>query len=299
MVHISYLQTMTTKGIIQRVKQIELKTLKKTNSVFLGEYHSSFKGRGMTFSEIRPYQFGDDVRKMDWNKTARFNEPFVKIFEEERELMLMLLVDVSASMHFGTVQKYKRELVAELCATLGFSAIKNNDKVGLILFSDKVETFIPPKKGKSHILRIIRELVDFQPKKAETNFDVALDFFLNTIKRKSIAFLISDFEGNIHEKTMKIAAKKHDLTAIRIYDDKEKQFPDVGLLQVQDLDTGKWIWVNTSSVKTRRKYEEYYLKLEQNIKSIFKNSGAGFLNIETDDDYYKMLLNYFKTHNNR
>jgi len=290
---------MTTSEIIKKVKQIELKSLKKTNSVFLGEYHSSFKGRGMTFSEIRPYQYGDDVRKMDWNKTARFNEPFVKVFEEERELTLMLLVDVTASMNFGTSKQIKRETVAELCATLGFSAMKNNDKVGLILFSDKVDLFIPPKKGRSHILRIIRELIDFEPKAAEANLKNTLDFFLNTIKRKSITFLISDFETDDFSRELKIVSKKHDFTGIRIYDNKEKMFPNIGLARIRDMETGKLKWINTSSRKVRLNYEEYYRNLELNTKNQFKNAGAGFISFQNDEDYFKNLLNYFKSHNVR
>jgi uncharacterized protein (DUF58 family) len=250
----------------------------------------------MTFSEVRQYQFGDDVRKIDWNKTARFHEPFVKVFEEEREMISMLLVDISASMNFGTKKQFKNELVAEICATLAFSAIKNNDKVGLVLYSDRIDKFIPPKKGNSQVLTIIRTLLSAEPKPSETDMNVVLDFLLKTVKRKSAIFLISDFDVNNFERSLGIVAKKHNITGIRIYDEKERTFPDIGLAYLQDLETGKTQWVNTSSENVQKKYTEYYRQLEILTENAFVKNGAGFLNISTADDYVKTLFNYFKAH---
>ncbi len=287
---------MTTEELIKKVKLIEFKSKKRINSLFLGEYHSSFKGVGMAFSEVRQYQFGDDVRKIDWNKTARFNEPFVKIFEEEREMTSMILIDISASMNFGTRKQFKNETVAEISATLAFSAIKNNDKVGLILYSDQIDVFIPPKKGNSHVVRIIKAILETEPKKAETNLNQVFDFLLKTIRRKSAMFLISDFDVNNFERSLSIITKKHDVTGIRIYDEVEKIFPDIGLAYLQDAETGKRKWINTSSKEIRKKYSDYYRQLLTLTENAFTRNGAGFLNIPTDGDYMKVLFNYFKGH---
>lgn len=288
---------MDTKEIIKKVKRIELKSRRKTSNLFMGEYQSSFKGRGMIFSEIRPYQFGDDVRNIDWNKTAHFNEPYVKVFEEERELTMVLMVDVSASGEFGTKKQFKSETIAEICAALAFSAITYNDKVGLILFSEEIELFIPPKKGKKHVLRIIRELVNYSPKYKKNNLSNALRFLMDSFKRKANVFILSDFidESN-YLKNLKIAAKKHDLTGIRIYDEKESVLPDVGMVTFRDNETGQQKIINTSSVLVRHQYERYYKDILEQFNKSFNLAGAGSLNIRTDEDYVKPLLNYFKKH---
>jgi len=286
-----------TKEIIKKVKRIELKSRRKTSNLFMGEYQSSFKGRGMIFSEIRPYQYGDDVRNIDWNKTAHFNEPYVKVFEEERELTMILMVDVSASEEFGTKKQFKSDTIAEICATLAFSAITYNDKVGLILFSEEIELFIPPKKGKKHVLRIIRELVNYAPKNKKNNLSHALRFLMDSFKRKTNIFILSDFidESN-YLKNLKIAAKKHDVTGIRIYDEKESVLPDVGMVTFCDNETGGQKLINTSSVLVRRQYERYYKNAVAQYNKNFNLSGAGNLSIRTDEDYIKPLLNYFKKH---
>lgn len=288
---------MDIKEIIKKVKRIELKSRRKTNNLFLGEYHSSFKGRGMIFSEIRPYQFGDDVRNIDWNTTAKFNEPYVKVFEEERELTMVLMVDVSASTQFGTRKQFKSETIAEICATLALSAITYNDKVGLVLYSDEIELFIPPKKGKKHVLRIIRELILFQPKNKQNNLQNALKFLMNAFKRKVNVFIFSDFidESNYY-KTLKIAAKKHDINAIRIYDEKESNFPDVGLIQLIDNETGEKKFINSSSPNIRKQYRDYYLRLSYEFEQSFNQASAGNLTIRADEDYINPLLQYFKNH---
>lgn len=263
----------------------------------MGEYQSSFKGRGMIFSEIRPYQYGDDVRNIDWNKTAHFNEPYVKVFEEERELTMILMVDVSASEEFGTRKQFKSDTIAEICATLAFSAITYNDKVGLILFSEEIELFIPPKKGKKHVLRIIRELVNYVPKNKKNNLSFALRFLMDSFKRKTNVFILSDFiDDSNYLKNLKIAAKKHDVTGIRIYDEKESQLPDVGMVTFRDNETGEQKLINTSSILVRHQYERYYKKVIEQYNKNFNLSGAGNLNIRTDEDYVKPLLNYFKKH---
>lgn len=288
---------MDTKEIIKKVKRIELKSRRKANNLFMGEYHSSFKGRGMIFSEIRPYQYGDDVRNIDWNKTAHFNEPYVKVFEEERELTMILMVDVSASEQFGTRKQFKSDTIAEICATLAFSAITYNDKVGLILFTDQIELFVPPKKGKQHVLRIIRELVNFEPKNKKNNLADALRFLMDTFKRKANVFLLSDFlDDSEYLKNLRIAAKKHDLTGIRIFDEKEAEFPDVGLVTLVDNETGEQKMINTSSAQMRNKYKDYFVQKTNDITQKFNVSGAGYLSIQSDEDYIKPLLNYFKKH---
>ncbi|MEG0188045.1 DUF58 domain-containing protein [Algoriella sp.] len=288
---------MDAKEIIKRVKRIELKSKRKASNLFMGEYHSSFKGRGMIFSEIRPYQYGDDVRNIDWNKTARYSEPYVKVFEEERELTMYLLVDVSNSENFGTRKQIKMETIAELSATLAFSATTYNDKVGLILYSDQIEKFIPPKKGKQHVLRMVREIVSYEPKSKKTDLASTLETFMNLARRKSNVFILSDFiDSSDYEKALRIVAKKHDVTAIRVYDEKEQSFPDIGLVHVQDNESGEIRLIDTSSKKLRQQYAQYYRDLDQRYQSIFKKNNSGALSIRTDEDYIRPLLNYFKSH---
>lgn len=265
-----------------------------TSNLFMGEYHSSFKGRGMVFSEVRPYQYGDDVRNIDWNKTAQFNEPYIKVFEEERELSLMLLVDISASQNFGTRKQLKKDTVAEICATLAFSAMANNDKVGLILYSNEVELYLPPSKGKFHVLRIIRELVEYEAKNKKTNLNSALDFLLKTQKRKNICFVLSDFTDLNYEKGLKIAAKKHEITGIRVYDEKEEKLPNIGLVNVLDNETNEIKIINTSSISVRKQYEIFYRNVQEKFNQYFTKAGAGIIEVKTDGDYVKALLNFFK-----
>ena len=288
---------MDTKEILKKVRKIEIKTRRLSDHIFSGEYHSSFKGRGMTFSEVRQYQFGDDIRSIDWNVTARYNEPFVKVFEEERELTMMLLVDLSASEFFGTSQQFKRNIITEISATLAFSAIQNNDKVGLLLFSDEIELFIPPKKGKTHVLRIIRELIEFQPKSKKTDISHALRYFSNVMKKKAIVFVLSDFMDENYENALKIVAKKHDVTGIRIYDKYETEIPKLGMVPMQDTETGKTILVNTNSNKVRTKYRANYLQHVDYYLNSFSHSGAGTISTRVDESYVKKLLAYFKRRN--
>ena len=286
-----------TKEILKKVRKIEIKTKRLSNHIFSGEYHSSFKGRGMTFSEVRQYQYGDDVRNIDWNVTARYKEPFVKVFEEERELTMMLMVDISGSEFFGTQNQFKRETLTEIAATLAFSAIQNNDKVGLILFSDAIELFIPPKKGRSHVLRIIRELIEFEGKSTKTDIDQALKFLANVMKKKAIVFVLSDFLDKDYRKSLKIAAKKHDLTGVRIYDRREEAIPNIGLVPVLDAETYALRWVNTQSKKTRTNYAKSYRDKVSYYQEEFSKSGAGTLAICTEGNYVKKLLGYFKRRN--
>lgn len=285
---------MDTKELLKKVRKIEIKTKKLSDNIFGGEYHSAFKGRGMTFSEVRPYQFGDDIRNIDWNVTARYNEPFVKVFEEERELTLMLMVDVSGSEIFGTQQQFKNEIITEIAATLAFSALQNNDKTGLILFSDKVELYIPPKKGKSHILRIIRELIEFQPESQQTNIGEALQFLSRVMKKKAIVFMLSDFIGKEYEKALQIASKKHDLTGIRIYDERETSLPNIGFISVKDAESQEITQVDTSSKKVRNAYENFYRERVSEFENHFRRSGAGTLSCRCDESYTQKLLGYFK-----
>ncbi len=285
---------METKDLLKKVRKIEIKTRRLSNNIFGGEYHSAFKGRGMTFSEVRNYQFGDDVRAIDWNVTARYNEPFVKVFEEERELTLMLLVDVSGSEFFGTDYVLKKNIVTEISATLAFSALQNNDKVGLILFSDTVELYIPPSKGKTHVLRIIRELIEFKPLSKKTDIAEALQFFIGVIKKKSIAFILSDFLSDKYEKTLKICANKHDLTGIRIYDKMEERIPDMGIVPMLDQETDEVKLVDTSSSALRKKYQSFNMINSIRFNEVFSKNGAGTLNCRTDESYVKKLLSYFK-----
>ncbi|WP_242134233.1 DUF58 domain-containing protein [Aestuariivivens marinum] len=285
---------MDTKELLKKVRKIEIKTRRLSDHIFGGEYHSTFKGRGMTFSEVRQYQFGDDVRNIDWNVTARYNEPFVKVFEEERELTMMLMVDVSGSKLFGTIEQFKNEVVTEIAATLAFSATQNNDKIGLILFSDQVELYIPPKKGRSHVLRIIRELIEFEPESKKTNLTEALKFLTNVMKKKAIVFVLSDFIVENYDHTMKIVSRKHDVTGIRIYDKLEEFIPNLGMVQMLDEETGELMLVNTSSKQVRRNYEKFHREKVNYFKESFSRSGAGTIDCRVDESYVKKLLGYFK-----
>jgi len=285
---------MDTKELLKKVRKIEIKTRRLSDHIFGGEYHSTFKGRGMTFSEVRQYQFGDDVRSIDWNVTARYNEPFVKVFEEERELTMMLMVDISGSELFGTVNQFKKSVITEISATLAFSALQNNDKVGLILFSDEVELFIPPKKGKTHVLRIIRELLEFSPKSKKTDISEALKYMSNVMKKKAIVFVLSDFIAEDYERTVKIIGNKHDLTGIRVYDPKEEKMMNLGMVQMEDAETGATHLINTQSKKVRIAYEKYYRERIEYFKNTFTKSGAGILSCRVDESYVKKLLGYFK-----
>ena len=285
---------METTELLKKVRKIEIKTRRLSNHIFSGEYHSHFKGRGMTFSEVRKYQYGDDIRDIDWNVTAKLNEPHIKIFEEERELTMMLLVDVSKSESFGTRIQQKRDLITELCAVLAFSAIQNNDKVGVVFFTDQIELYIPPKKGKSHILRIIRELIEFKPKGTGTNISEAFKFLSSVIKKRSIVFALSDFQDEAYDKNLKIASSKHDLTAIRIIDPAEEQLPDIGLVQLQNPETGTLEWVDTSSSIVRATYEKDYQNFVANFKSYCTHSGTDYLDLRVDRSYTKQLLEFFK-----
>lgn len=285
---------MDTKELLKKVRKIEIKSRSLSDNLFGGEYLSTFKGRGMTFSEVRKYEFGDDIRSIDWNVTARYNEPFIKIFEEERELTVMLLVDVSGSEAFATKNKLKKEIITEIAATLAFSALKNNDKVGAILFSDKVELFIPPNKGKTRILRIIRELIEFTPNSIKTNIDSSLRFLLNVIQKKAIVFLLSDFIDDNYEKSLKLASKKFDLTGIRIYDIKETEIPEIGIVPIIDAESGKLEWVDTNSKKVRHNYKTNYDRNIKQFHSLFNKNGAGIIDCRVDESYVKKLLGYFK-----
>lgn len=288
---------MDTKEILKKVRKIEIKTRRLSDHIFSGEYHSSFKGRGMTFSEVRQYQFGDDIRSIDWNVTARYNEPFVKVFEEERELTMMLLVDLSASEFFGTTDQFKRDIITEISATLAFSAIQNNDKVGLLLFSNEIELFIPPKKGKSHVLRIIRELIEFQPKSKKTDVAMALRYLSQVMKKKAIVFILSDFMDDEYDSPLKIASKRHDITGIRIYDKYEVEMPKIGIVPMEDVETGNVILVNTNNRNIRNSYKANYLENVDYFETVFSKSGAGTISTRVDEGYVKKLLGYFKRRN--
>lgn len=323
---------METSELLKKVRKIEIKTRGLSNRIFSGEYHSAFKGRGMSFSEVREYTYGDDVKAIDWNVTARFNTPYIKIFEEERELTVMLLVDVSRSSYFGTVNQMKSQMMTEICAVLAFSAINNNDKVGVIFFSDKIEKFIPPKKGKSHVLRIIRELIEFsseenvhaavdvqtsiweklkdlfsrkkQSSKAKdasntssnnkTNLEDVLKYFRNVIKKRCIAFLLSDFMDKGYEKSLRLVSKKHDLVGIMVYDKRERDLPAIGLTRVVDAETGQAIWLDTSSQTVQQRYRKHFMSNYDYCKMAFAKSGADLLPIKTDDSYVKALMTFFK-----
>ena len=286
---------MDTKELLKKVRKIEIKTRRLSDHIFSGEYHTSFKGRGMTFSEVRQYQYGDDIRAIDWNVTARYNEAHVKVFEEERELTMMLMVDISGSESFGSKNQFKKEVITEIAATMAFSATQNNDKIGLILFSDQIELYIPPKKGKSHVLRIIRELIEFEPKSNKTDVSQALKFLSGTQKKKAIVFLISDFMSDEYEHTLKIASKKHDVTGIQVFDIREEKLPNLGMVPMLDAETGETQLVNTGSKAIRLEYEkEYQSKVDYFIET-FRKSGSGVVNTRVDESYVTKLLSYFKS----
>ena len=285
---------METKELLKKVRKIEIKTKGLSKHIFSGEYHSAFKGRGMSFSEVRDYQYGDDVRNIDWNVTARTGDPHVKIFEEERELTVMLLIDVSQSSFFGTVSQMKNEVLTEICAVLAFSAINNNDKVGVLFFSDQVEKFIPPKKGKQHILRIIRELLDFEPKGKATDIGTALEYFNNVIKKRSISFVLSDFLAKGYETPLRIAARRHDIVGVHMVDPREEALPDVGLIRAFDAESGKTKWVDTTSKKVRDRYSQWFNDNQQYFKNTFLKSGADTVSIRTNEPYVNALLSFFK-----
>lgn len=285
---------MQVKDIVKKVKQIEIRTRKKTESSLMGQYHSAFKGQGMTFSEVRQYQFGDEIRRIDWNKTARFQEPFVKVMEEERELTMMIMVDISNSMNYGTKNQLKREYVAEIAASLGFSAAGNNDKVGLVLYADKVYKVIPPQKGRKHVLSIISSILmaDYVP--SESKLDGALHYMMGVFKRKSLVFVLSDFEDDYDSKMLAVASKKHQLLGIRVFDEKDNEIPDVGYTLLKDAETGKEIYVNTSNARWRYTFAEAQKQKLKKIIEDFADASAGFMNMNTGDDYSKMLYQYFQ-----
>lgn len=285
---------METNELLKRVRQIEIKTRGLSRNIFAGEYHSAFKGRGMTFSEVREYQYGDDIRNIDWNVTARYNTPYVKLFEEERELTVMLLIDVSGSREFGSQSKLKKNQITEIAAVLAFSAIQNNDKIGVIFFSNKIEKFIPPKKGKTHILHIIRELIDFTPENRETDISNALRYLTNAIKKRCTAFVISDFIDDDFNNALTIANKKHDVVALRIYDHRERELPPVGLIKMKDAETGRYRWIDTSSKAVRDNYSKWWNHNEAQLKELFSKAGVDVANIRTDQDYVKSLIGLFK-----
>ena len=288
-----------TRELLKKVRKIEIKTRGLSNHLFSGEYHSAFKGRGMAFSEVREYQLGDEIRTIDWNVTARFNHPYVKVFDEERELTVMLLMDVSGSENFGTINQQKQDLATEICAVLAFSAIQNNDKVGVIFFSDKIEKFIPPKKGRGHILMIIRELIDFKPQSKGTNVAEALKYFTSAIKKRCTAFVISDFMSPGFENELKIANKKHDIIALRLFDKHEEEFPNLGLIPVKDEETGEVIWINTGDKQVRNAYKADALKRNAMVKDVFSKSGVDAANIGTHESYVKPLMTLFKKREKR
>lgn len=285
---------MNAAELLKRVRKIEIKTRHLSRHIFAGEYHSAFKGRGIAFSEVREYQYGDDIRSIDWNVTARFNHPYVKIFEEERELTVMLLIDVSGSGNFGSQRMFKRDLITEVAAVLAFSAIQNNDKVGVIFFSDHVEKFIPPKKNRQHILHIIRELIEFQPESAKTDLNEPLRYLTNAIKKRSIAFVISDFIGNPFRDSLRIAAKKHDVVALRIYDPRERELPRVGLLKLRDAETGMERWVDTTQKKVHEQFSQWWEKQDQQLTETFTLTGVDHTRLSTNEDYIKPLVQLFK-----
>ncbi|MEN8156602.1 MAG: DUF58 domain-containing protein [Bacteroidota bacterium] len=285
---------METKELLKKVRKIEIKTRGLTRQIFAGEYHSAFKGRGMTFSEVREYQYGDDIRSIDWNVTARFNHPYVKVFEEERELTVMLLIDLSGSGSFGTEHHFKRDLITEIAAVLSFSAIENSDKIGVIMFSDRIEKFIPPKKGRKHILRIIRELLEFEPVSRGTDISESLRFLTNAIKKRCTAFVISDFRDRGYARSLQVANNKHDVAALHIYDRREASMPAVGLVRVQDAESGRERWIDTSNRKVRENYAMKWESHEEMMHEIFTRAGVDHVSIATGEDYVKPLMRLFK-----
>jgi uncharacterized protein (DUF58 family) len=282
--------------LLKKVRKIEIKTKGLSRNIFAGEYHSAFKGRGMAFSEVREYQFGDDIRNIDWNVTARYGHPFIKIFEEERELTVMLLVDVSGSRDFGTVERLKKNVIIEIAAILSFSAISNNDKIGVIFFSDQIEKFIPPKKGRTHTLRIIRELIEFEPVSRKTDISVALRYLTNAMKRRVTAFIISDLMDDpaSMEQALSIANNKHDMVGLRIYDEREAELPSVGMIKFKDAETGEYLWVDSSSKNVRETYRKYWSERNKQLDSLLKKTGLDYANISTREDYVKSLVALFK-----
>jgi uncharacterized protein (DUF58 family) len=289
---------METTELLKRVRRIEIKTRGLSNNIFAGEYHSAFKGRGMAFSEVREYQYGDDIRDIDWNVTARFHKPYVKVFEEERELTVMLLVDVSGSLDFGTVKQMKRDMVTEIAATLAFSAMQNNDKIGVIFFSDKIEKFIPPKKGRKHILYIIRELIDFHPDSKKTDIEVGLQYLTNVMKRRCTAFILSDFiDRKDFKNAMTIANQKHDVVALQVYDRRLEELPAVGLMKVKDAETGVERWIDTSSKAVRKAHHDWWIAQKTALDDIFQKSNVDNVSIRTDQDYVKSLMSLFAQRN--
>ena len=289
---------METSELLKKVRQIEIKTRGLSKNIFAGQYHSAFKGRGMAFSEVREYQYGDDIRDIDWNVTARYVRPYVKVFEEERELTVMLLIDVSGSREFGSVNVMKKEIITEIAATLAFSAIQNNDKIGVVFFSDKIEKFIPPQKGKKHILYVIRELIDFRPDETRTDIGQALKYLTNAIKKRCTAFLISDFinKGSFKD-ALTIANRKHDVVAIQVFDNRETELPSVGLMKIKDAETGLEQWVDTSSSKVRNAYKEWWNRRQAEMNDSFKKSRVDSVSIRTEDDYVKALIALFDKRN--
>lgn len=285
---------METQELLKKVRKIEIKTRGLSQNIFAGQYHSAFKGRGMTFSEVREYQYGDDVRSIDWNVTARFGHPYIKVFEEERELTVMLLVDVSGSRDFGTKENLKKDIITEIAATLAFSTIQNNDKIGVIFFSDKIEKFIPPKKGKKHVLHIIRELLVFEPESNQTDLAGALRYFTNAIKKSSTAFVISDFISADFYHTLTIANRKHDIVAVQVYDIRETSLPDVGLIKLKDAETGERIWIDTSDKRLRTTYKHDWDERQLNLQKTFTQSGVDSVSVATNDDYVKSLIKLFR-----
>ena len=289
---------METTELLKKVRQIEIKTKGLSNNIFAGQYHSAFKGRGMAFSEVREYQFGDDIRDIDWNVTARFHKPYVKVFEEERELTVMLLVDVSGSLEFGTVKQMKKDMVTEIATTLAFSAIQNNDKIGVIFFSDRIEKFIPPKKGRKHILFIIRELLDFHPQSRRTNLRIGIEYLTNIMKRRSTVFVLSDFidqENSLNALT--IANRKHDMVAIQVYDRRVEELPSVGLMKIKDAETGHEQWIDTSSKAVRYAHREWWINKQAELNEVFTKSNVDNVSVRTDQDYVKALMNLFAKRN--
>jgi len=290
---------MDTTELIKKVRKIEIRTKGLVNQIFSGEYHSVFKGRGMAFSEVREYQFGDDIRTIDWNVSARFNHPYVKVYEEERELTVMLLVDVSGSAEFGTVNQMKKDTAAELCAVLAFSALQNNDKVGVIFFSDIIEKFIPPKKGRTHILRVVRELLDFKPEHRMTNLTEGLRYLTSAIKKRSIAFLISDFIDDDYEDALKIAARKHDLIGIKLYDPRESALVPIGLMRLVDAETGESVWFDTSDRRAVQLYNQWWKKQQEQRIKLFRKCGVDGIDIRIDQSYINPLINFFRAREKR
>ena len=290
---------MSTIELLKKVRKIEIKTKGLSNHIFSGEYHTAFKGKGMAFSEVREYQPGDDVRSIDWNVTARYNNPFIKVFEEEREMTVILLIDVSGSSDFGTQSQLKREVATEISAVLSFSAINNNDKIGVIFFSDQIEKFIPPKKGKSHILRIIRELITFESESKKTNIEIALKYFNNVIKKRAVCFILSDFIDKEFDKSLKIANNKHDVIALRIHDEREEFLPNVGMIKVKDTESGELRCIDTYDKNIRDKFNKNYYNFAMDLKQTLQSCGVDYIDLKTGKDYIKPLMNYFKNRGRR